>query len=231
MAICGDVIGPVFPNNEPLTFESMFNSGHGRFGKGSEYHTFNLAANTWQLHYLRLTNQLNQKRQLAKTIFARNNVELTALMRRFSSQGWLSNWDDSGPSVWLTAWSVRQMSYVSFQDWEDFIYIDPRVRKIAVLIVRTDGPGRMRDFAEQIVSSAVLWLLNYQGGDGSFQETSEYKISGFHRAMASRKGSDPSALTAHVLLALEHTAFMLLVLDGVESIPKSNRLSQLTSCV
>ena len=28
-----------------------------RYGKGTDFHAFNLAANTWQLHYLRLTNQ------------------------------------------------------------------------------------------------------------------------------------------------------------------------------
>ena len=32
------------------------------------------------------------------------------------------------PSVWLTAWVVRIFTDVSFQDWEDFIYIDPKVR-------------------------------------------------------------------------------------------------------
>ena len=34
----------------------------------------------------------------------------------------------SEPSVWLTAWVVRIFTDVSFQDWEDFIYIDPKVR-------------------------------------------------------------------------------------------------------
>ena len=32
-----------------------------RYGKGTDFHAFNLAANTWQLHYLRLTNQLNEE--------------------------------------------------------------------------------------------------------------------------------------------------------------------------
>ena len=40
------------------------------------------------------------------------------LMNRFKSE----------PSVWLTAWVVRIFTDVSFQDWEDFIYIDPKVR-------------------------------------------------------------------------------------------------------
>ncbi len=61
VTVCGDVIGPIFPNKEPVSLESMFPTGNGRFGKGTEYHAFNLAANTWQLHYLRLTNQLGKK--------------------------------------------------------------------------------------------------------------------------------------------------------------------------
>ncbi len=58
-----------------------------RHGKGTEYHAFNLAANTWQLHYFRLTNQLQSHWSLAKDVFERMNVEYTAVMRRFSSQG------------------------------------------------------------------------------------------------------------------------------------------------
>ena len=129
LTICGDVIGPIFPNDEPVTYDSLFRfGGQGRYGKGTEYHAFNLAANTWQLHYLRLTNQLADKRSLAKTVFQQMNVEFTALMRRFSAHGWFINLDDSAPSVWLTAWVIRLLSHVSFQDWEDFIYIDPMVQ-------------------------------------------------------------------------------------------------------
>ena len=64
----------------------LFSLGHGRFGKGTEYHVFNLAANTHQLHYWRLTNQLRNNWDLAKEVFEQMNVEYTAVMRRFSSQ-------------------------------------------------------------------------------------------------------------------------------------------------
>ena len=98
------------------------------FIKGTEYHLFNLAANTWQLHYLRLTNQLTEKFDLAKDVFEQMNVELSAVMRRFTAQGGIQNWDSVSSSVWLTAWMLRIFSGVSFQDWEDYIYIDPLVR-------------------------------------------------------------------------------------------------------
>ncbi len=42
-------------------------------------------------------------------------------------KGWVKNWDDSSPSTWLTAWVLRLLSHASFQDWEDFLYIDPQV--------------------------------------------------------------------------------------------------------
>ena len=67
------------------------------------------------------------------------NVEYTAVMRRFTSHGGVKNWDDSKANVWLTAWVIRCFDHVSFQDWEDYIYIHPLV-----------------------VGSAVMWLLNYQ---------------------------------------------------------------------
>ena len=189
VSICGDVIGPVFPDNEPVNLERMFPTGHGRFGKGTEYHAFNLAANTWQLHYFRLTNQLQQNWDLAKRVFEQMNVEYTGVMRRFSAQGWVSNWDNSKANVWLTAYVIRIFSHVSFQDWEDYIYIDPLV-----------------------VESAVMWLINYQTPDGSFAET-EYYPQPLHKPMDGRSrfrdDYEPYrniSLTAHVLISLEETA-------------------------
>ena len=35
ITISGDVIGPIFPNDQPVQLESMFPTGHGRFGKGT----------------------------------------------------------------------------------------------------------------------------------------------------------------------------------------------------
>ena len=124
------MIGPIFPDDRPVELESMFPTGHGRFGKGTEYHLFNLAANAWQLHYLRLTNQLTEKFDLAKDVFEQMNVELSAVMRRFTAQGGIQNWDSVPQSVWLTAWMLRIFSGVTFQDWEDYIYVDPLVRII-----------------------------------------------------------------------------------------------------
>ena len=34
ITLSGDVIGPIFPEDTPVQLESMFPTGHGRFGKG-----------------------------------------------------------------------------------------------------------------------------------------------------------------------------------------------------
>ena len=76
-----------------------------------------------------------------------------------------------------------------FQDWEDYIYIDPTV-----------------------IGSAVMWLLNYQTPEGSFAETEWYPHP-LHKPMdgRSRFYDDYStmrniSLTAHVLISLEVAA-------------------------
>ena len=82
------------------------------------------------------------------------------------------------------------------------------------------------------MTSAVLWLLNYQTEEGAFVETDGYSESPFHRPMspppaqlaaAATGGGDGrgrnetdsrarhAALTAHVLIALEETASALIV--------------------
>ena len=48
---------------------------------------------------------------------------------RFGSDGGLSPFDNTPHSVWLTAWCIKVYKHVAFQDWEDYIYIDPYVRK------------------------------------------------------------------------------------------------------
>ena len=190
MTISGDTVGPTFKDGEPVDLETAFPTGHGRYGKGTEYHVFNLALNTWQLHYLRLTNQLTDDNlELKKKVFERMNVEYTAVMRRFTSQGSWKNWDRSAPSVWLSAWCLRVLHAVSFQDWEDYIYIDP-----------------------QVFGNSVMWILNYQNEGGAFVESSDVDTP-LHYAMRASMTADNSsahiALTAHVLIALDGAAELL----------------------
>ena len=122
-------------------------------------------------------------------VFERMNSEYTGVMRRLTSHGSWRNWDRSAPSVWLTAWCLRVLQAVSFQDWEDFIYIDP-----------------------QVFGNAVMWLLNYQNAEGAFLESSEVDLPLHYSMRASMTASNSSghlALTAHVLIALDAAAPLL----------------------
>jgi len=189
VTISGDTIGPTFPDNSPVSLETMFPTGHGRYGKGTEYHAFNLAANTWQLHYLRLTNQLtDDNMDMKKDVFRQMNEEYTAVMRRFTSRGSLSMWDRSHPSVWLTAWCIKIFKDVSFQDWEDYIYIDP-----------------------EVFGHSVMWLINYQSQEGDFQENPNFETP-HHFPMRSSQSLNVTTnipLTAHVLIAMDSVAPLL----------------------
>ncbi|XP_023346769.1 CD109 antigen [Eurytemora carolleeae] len=190
MTLSGDVIGPTFSGGEPVSLYTMFPTGHGKYGKGTEFHLFNLAANSWQLHYHRLTNQWQDLDPGERSsIFQAMNLELAAVMRRYSTQGYLTMFDYSPPSVWLTAWCIRIFKDVGFQDWEDYIYIDP-----------------------QIYESSVLWLINFQDVSGFFVETEYIQVPfllHMDRKDKATNSSNHVALTAHVLIALHNAASRL----------------------
>jgi hypothetical protein len=59
---------------------------------------------------------------MVKGIFEAMNVELTAVMRRYTSQGSFAIWDTSKPSVWLTAWVIRNLESVAFQVCHEIIF-------------------------------------------------------------------------------------------------------------
>ena len=111
------------------------------------------------------------------------NIEYAAVMRRFSTQGWVSIWDTAKPSVWLTSWCIKIFSHVSFQDWEDYIYIDP-----------------------EVFGSSVMWLINQQDVEGEFMETEYYSEHPLHKPMTRNPEAGNIALTAHVLISLQETA-------------------------
>lgn len=93
--LCGDVFGPVFPQ-KPLTTDHML----GRSIRGTEADLFVLAATSWSLHYLRLTNQLD-----SSTLYDgldEMNVQLADLMRLYHPRGSFAAHRNSKPSVWVT---------------------------------------------------------------------------------------------------------------------------------
>ncbi|XP_066991727.2 CD109 antigen isoform X2 [Anabrus simplex] len=147
VTVTGDVIGPVFPNI-PLTTNAVF----GTETKGTEARVFELAANTWMLHFLRLTNQL--KLHTCKQVLEEATVIFSQIMRYYNKKGWFKNWDLSYPSVWLTSWTIRIFKHASFQEWEEYFYIEPIIFK-----------------------NTIKWILLYQNEVGCFTETSYYRYS------------------------------------------------------
>ncbi|XP_037068259.1 CD109 antigen-like [Pollicipes pollicipes] len=175
--VSGDVIGPIFPESF-MTSSSVF----GKPLKCLDGTVFNLAYNAWSLHYMRLTNQLT--RAFLRSVLEKMNVQFILIMKRYRRGPFLF-YDGGRPSVWGTAWAVRQLQYSQFQDWENYLYVEPR-----------------------ILSEAAEWLCLFQNADGSFNETKWYvypldqkmdprsKIPG----EGDRKRRVP--LTAHVLITL-----------------------------
>lgn len=51
----------------------------------------------------------------------------------------------------LTSWAIRIFKHASFQDWENFFYIEP-----------------------QIITRSIEWILQFQTELGSFEETIWY---------------------------------------------------------
>ncbi|XP_068210039.1 CD109 antigen-like [Palaemon carinicauda] len=147
VSICGDVVGPRYPYDEPVDSVTLLRKEL----RGTEPSAFNFGANLWTLHYLRLTNQLDYAE--AGDRFDQLNVELAAIMYRFGADGSFKMWDNAAPSVWLTAWITRLLQQAQFQDWENLIYVEPR-----------------------IISKAVEWLVKWQNTDtGAFMETPSYQ--------------------------------------------------------
>ncbi|PNF42789.1 hypothetical protein B7P43_G13621 [Cryptotermes secundus] len=186
ITITGDIIGPAFPA-VPLTTGVVL----GREIKGTDGRIFELAVNVWTLHYLRLTNQL--KWDITKQVLEEVNVIFGQVMKRFDRRGWFKNWDNSQPSVWLTSWAIRIFKHASFQDWENFFYIEP-----------------------QIITRSIEWILQFQTELGSFEETTWYHnpLDATMQGKFSTRFNDSLVyrnitLTAHILITIHEVMQMV----------------------
>ena len=77
----------------PLSTVNVF----GRFLKSLDGTVYNLAANIWSLHYLRLTNQLS--RPFLRNVLEAVNVQFILIMKRWRGGPFLF-FDGGRPSVW-----------------------------------------------------------------------------------------------------------------------------------
>ncbi|CAG0890979.1 unnamed protein product [Darwinula stevensoni] len=166
ISIFGDVVAPAFPQI-PMNVEAAFPIYHWLSADSSVY---DFGSNLWTLHYLRLTNQL--KLSTSKKVFEFMSVYYAAIMNYRNHNGSFSM---------LTSHIVQTLYAGVFQDWENFLYIDP-----------------------EVISSAVEWLLDHQTLDGSFHETPEYETP-LDLNMVPGRWNQNISLTAHVLITLAQT--------------------------
>ncbi|XP_042896102.1 CD109 antigen isoform X6 [Parasteatoda tepidariorum] len=177
VSVSGDFIGSAFPHM-PVNTSTLLNKPDWC----GEQNMFNFAANLYTLLYLRLSGQ--RQLEVEKEAFKHLNVGYQRQLSYQKADGSFSpfRWDTPS-SVWLTAFCARIFHKATFQEWENFLFIDPKV-----------------------IGKAVSWLLDHQSYEGAFFETS---LNPLDRKMNLTSGrlKDPVryrniSLTAHVLITL-----------------------------
>ncbi|CAH0401467.1 unnamed protein product [Chilo suppressalis] len=144
ISIVGDVVGPLFPTM-PVNATSLLDLPMD----SAEQNMFSFAANMYLTIYMRLINQRNHT--LERDAFYHMNVlyqrQLSFMKPDGSFSLFRSDWNQSASSVWLTSFCAKIFQDASFNEWENFIYIDPNV-----------------------ISMAVSWVLEHQLPHGAFYE-------------------------------------------------------------
>ncbi|CAG5055792.1 unnamed protein product [Parnassius apollo] len=144
VTVVGDVVGPLFPTM-PVNATSLLDLPMD----SAEQNMFSFAANMYLTLYMRLTNQRN--RTLERDAFAHMNVlyqrQLSFMKPDGSFSLFRSDWNQSASSVWLTSFCAKILQEASFNEWENYIYIDP-----------------------DLISMAVSWILEHQTPEGAFYE-------------------------------------------------------------
>ena len=129
MSVSHSIFGRIFENGNAL---DAFASTRNGFGKGLEFHTFNLAFNVLALHYSRLTS--TELTFNWKNLLDAASTNLAGILRTFTQVGYVTAFDDSRPSIWLTAWVLKYLKIATFQEWEFGLHIDENVRQPIVYL-------------------------------------------------------------------------------------------------
>uniref|UniRef100_A0A6B2E7M4 Putative alpha-macroglobulin n=1 Tax=Phlebotomus kandelakii TaxID=1109342 RepID=A0A6B2E7M4_9DIPT len=176
ISLVGDVVGPIFPTM-PVNVTSLIHLPM----ESAEQNMFSFAANLFTVMYMRLINQRNKT--IEKHAFHHMNTgyqrQLSFMNKDGSFSLFRSDWNQSDPSVWLTAYCVKIFQEASFYEWENFIYIDPNM-----------------------IQKSVAWLLRHQTPEGSFYETTWSPDRKMNCTQNELLRSRNITLTAHVLITL-----------------------------
>lgn len=182
ISVTGDVVGPIFPTM-PVNATSLL---HLPMESG-EQNMYSFAANMYTTLYMRLINQRN--RTIERDSFHFMNLGYQRQLSFMNPDGSFSlfrtDWNQSSPSVWLTAYCARIFQEASFYEWENYIYIDPKV-----------------------IEKAVSWVLQHQTQNGSFYEITwgpdrkqNHTLNWGENDLIKHRNI---SLTAHVLITLEN---------------------------
>lgn len=180
VSVVGDVVGPIFPTM-PVNATSLLHLPMD----SAEQNMFSFAANLYTTLYMRQISQRN--RTLERLSFYHMNIgyqrQLSYMMPDGSFSLFRSDWNQSASSVWLTSYCARVFQEASFYEWENYIYIDPKV-----------------------ITKAVEWVLEHQTPEGAFYEVTWLPDRKYNRSL-NYENDDIShrniTLTAHVLITLE----------------------------
>ncbi|KAI1297211.1 Antigen -like protein [Halotydeus destructor] len=177
ISVVGDVVGPTFPSM-PTNASSLLMKPYGC----GEQNMFNFAYNMYTLLYLRLTGQ--RKPEVEKQAFHYLNIMYQRQLTFQNEDGGFRafRWRDR-PSVWLTAFCARILHKATFQEWENFLFIDPT-----------------------IINKAISWILQHQTPEGAFYETGtqpyDRKMNLTTKVLGDHVRYRNISLTAHVLITL-----------------------------
>ncbi|KAG5321487.1 CD109 protein, partial [Pseudoatta argentina] len=180
VSLVGDVVGPIFPTM-PVNATSLLNLPMDC----AEQNMFSFAVNMYTTLYMRLINQRNRIQE--KESFYYMNIGYQKQLSFMNLDGSFSffrtDWNQSMPSVWLTAFCARIFQEASFYEWENYLYIDP-----------------------EVISQAISWILKHQTPEGAFYEVTwlpDRKMNSSLNYKNDIIAHRNISLTAHVLITLQ----------------------------
>ncbi|KAG5340833.1 CD109 protein, partial [Acromyrmex charruanus] len=180
VSLVGDVVGPIFPTM-PVNATSLLNLPMDC----AEQNMFSFAVNMYTTLYMRLINQRNRIQE--KESFYYMNIGYQKQLSFMNPDGSFSffrtDWNQSMPSVWLTAFCARIFQEASFYEWENYLYIDP-----------------------EVISQAISWILKHQTPEGAFYEVTwlpDRKMNSSLNYKNDIIAHRNISLTAHVLITLQ----------------------------
>ncbi|XP_052865238.1 CD109 antigen [Anopheles cruzii] len=181
ISVVGDVVGAIFPTM-PINTTSLLTLPMD----AAEQNMFSFAANFYTIKYMRASTLRDKKTE--RDAFHFMNIlyqrQLSYLMEDGAFSLFRADWNQSAPSVWLTAYCAQVFGEMAGQyEYENFIFIDPTM-----------------------IQKNMRWLLRHQKEDGSFWEVSwmpdrKANHSGFFSRNELVREKNIT-LTAHVLITL-----------------------------